>query len=129
VTGVYILACGIVFVVGRVALIRLFTAEEQVVRIGAIYLVFAAIYEISDALYIVYSGALRGAGDTFVPTVVMASLCWSMMVAGGYCMARFVPQAGFGGPWAVACVYGWILGVYMLRRFTGGKWRGIHLAN
>ncbi|MGD0388355.1 MAG: MATE family efflux transporter [Tepidisphaeraceae bacterium] len=127
VTGVYILGCGIAFVVGREPLIRLFTADAHVVRIGASYLVFAAIYEISDALYIVYSGALRGAGDTFVPTVVMASLCWSMMVAGGYCVARFVPQAGFGGPWAVACVYGWILGVYMLRRFTGGKWRGIHL--
>jgi len=52
-----------------------------------------------------------------------------MMVAGGYCVARFVPQAGFGGPWAVTCVYGWILGIYMLRRFTGGKWRGIHLEN
>jgi MATE family multidrug resistance protein len=127
IAGVYELICGIVFVIARAPLIRLFTSDPAVIRIGSVYLIFAAIYEISDAMYIIYTGALRGAGDTFVPTVVMASLCWSISIGGGYIVARWVPSAGFAGPWIMGCIYGWILGLYMLLRFTGGRWRAIHL--
>jgi multidrug resistance protein, MATE family len=127
VASAYILFCGMVFILARRELMGVFTADPQVLRIGGVYMIFAALYETSDSLYIIYSGALRGAGDTLVPTVVMASLCWSINVAGGYSVARWMPRAGFAGPWIVACVYGWILGLYMLLRFTGGRWRAIHL--
>jgi MATE family multidrug resistance protein len=127
VASVYILFCGMVFVLARRELMGVFTTDPQVLRIGAVYMIFAALYEMSDSLYIIYSGALRGAGDTLVPTLVMASLCWSINVSGGYAVARWMPRTGFAGPWIVACVYGWILGLYMLLRFTGGRWRAIHL--
>ncbi len=123
----YVLICGIVYVTARVPLIRVFSTDPSVVRIGSMYLLFAAVYEISDAMYIIYSGALRGAGDTLVPMIVMACLCWSISVCGGYAVARWVPSAGVAGPWIMGCIYGWILGLYMLLRFTGGKWRRIHL--
>jgi MATE family multidrug resistance protein len=123
----YIFVCGVVFIVARRQLIGLFTTDSRIIEIGATYLIIAAIYEISDALYIIYSGALRGAGDTFVPTVAVASLCWTITVAGGYCAARYFPQGGTAGPWIVACVYGWIIGAFMYFRFTRGKWRAIHL--
>ncbi|MGD0541651.1 MAG: MATE family efflux transporter [Tepidisphaeraceae bacterium] len=123
----YVLICGIAFIAFRAPLMRFFTPDPAVIRIGSIYLIFAAIYEISDAMYIIYTGALRGAGDTFVPTVVMACLCWSISVFGGYAVARWMPSAGAAGPWIMGCIYGWILGLYMLLRFTGGKWRRIHL--
>jgi len=123
----YILVCGMVFIVARRQLMGIFTTDPEVIRIGAVYLIFAAVYEVSDSLYIIYSGALRGAGDTLVPTLFMASLCWSLNVAGGYAVARWLPRTGFAGPWMVACIYGCIVGVYMLFRFTGGRWRAIHL--
>jgi MATE family, multidrug efflux pump len=123
----YVLICGVVYITARAQLIRLFSTDPSVVGIGSMYLIFAAVYEISDAMYIIYSGALRGAGDTFVPMVVMAALCWSISVGGGYAVARWVPQVGPAGPWIMGCIYGWILGVYMILRFAGGKWRRIHL--
>jgi MATE family multidrug resistance protein len=127
VTTLYIGLCGAGFIIGRHWLMRLFTHDPHVIAIGATYLIFAAIYEISDSMYIIYSGALRGAGDTVAPTLVMAGLCWSITVAGGYAVARWVPGLGFGGPWIMACIYGIILGIYMLLRFTGGRWRAIRL--
>jgi MATE family multidrug resistance protein len=127
VAAVYIAVCGIIFVIARRQLIGLFTSDSRIIEIGATYLIIAAIYEISDALYIIYSGALRGAGDTFVPTIAVAGLCWTITVGGGYCVARFYPQTGPAGPWIVACAYGWIIGFYMFFRFSRGKWRAIHL--
>jgi MATE family multidrug resistance protein len=127
VTLVYLLVCGLVYFLARRELIELFTFEPEVVRMGAVLLIFAAIYQIFDGMYIVYYGALRGAGDTFVPAVVTAVLCWGIMVLGGFGVARFYKQYAAAGPWTVASVYGVILGLFMLIRFQRGKWQTIRL--
>lgn len=127
VTCLYVMACGIIYIAARRQLMGLFTSDPEIIRIGAIYLIIAAAYEISDAAYIIYSGALRGAGDTLVPSVVGAGLCWSITVTCGYLIARYIPSAGAAGPWIVACGYGWVVGLFMFLRFHGGKWRAIHL--
>jgi len=123
VAGVYMVACGVGYVVGRNALMSLFTSDPEVLRLGAILMVFAGIYQIFDAMYLVYNGALRGVGDTFVPAVVLATLCWGITVGGGYAAAHWRPQWGIAGPWTLASIYGLILGVFMLLRFTNGRWR------
>ena len=64
--------------------LRIFTSDPEVLNIGAKMLVFAAAYQLADAVYANYNGALRGAGDTLVPAVVTAILNWSMTVAVGY---------------------------------------------
>ena len=126
-TAIYMVSCGIVFFFGRYSFIRLFDSDPQVMRIGATMLVFAAVYQFFDALYIVYNGALRGAGDTFVPAVATGILCWGITVFGGYATAKLFPQFGPAGPWLVATGYGVILGLFMYRRFARGGWRSIHL--
>jgi MATE family multidrug resistance protein len=127
VTAIYMVSCGLVFYFGRVAFMRLFTRDPQVIAIGATMLVFAAIYQFFDALYIVYNGALRGAGDTFVPAVATGVLCWGITVFGGYATAKLLPGFGPAGPWTVATAYGVILGLFMYGRFAKGGWRSIHL--
>lgn len=126
-TAIYMVSCGLVFYFGRYSFIRLFDHDPKVLQIGATMLVFAAVYQFFDALYIVYNGALRGAGDTFVPAVATAILCWGITVIGGYATAKLFPRFGPAGPWSVATVYGVILGVFMYRRFARGGWRSIHL--
>jgi MATE family multidrug resistance protein len=127
VTAIYMVSCGLVFYFARFPFIHLFTSDPAVVRIGATMLVFAAVYQFFDALYIVYNGALRGAGDTFVPAVATAVLCWGITVFGGYATAKMFPKFGPAGPWSVATGYGVILGLFMYRRFARGGWRSIHL--
>jgi MATE family multidrug resistance protein len=125
VAAFYMVICGIVFFVGRFRLIGLFSSDPQVLHFGAILLIYAAIYQFFDAMYIIYNGALRGAGDTFVPAVTTAGLCWGISVFGGWMIARSHPQWGPAGPWTIASVYGIILGFFMLVRFRRGQWKAI----
>jgi MATE family multidrug resistance protein len=126
VTLIYSTCCGAIFILARGPLMRFFTDDPLVIRVGGIYLIYAAIYEIFDAMYIVYSGALRGAGDTLVPGVVMAVLCWTISIGGGFVAAIKWPD-DYGAPWLVGCIYGAALGIFMILRFVGGKWKRIVL--
>jgi MATE family multidrug resistance protein len=123
---VYVACCGTCFIVFRHSLIHVFSNDPEVIRIGSIYLMLISLYEISDALYIMYVGALRGAGDTLYPTMISATLCWSIVVVGAYLVARSHRQ-WMGGPWLVACGYGWSAGSWMLFRFVRGRWKQIRI--
>ncbi len=85
--GAYMIACGVFFFVGRNRLMGLFTTEPTVLSSGATLLVFAAIYQCFDAMYIIYNGALRGAGDTLIPALATGFLCWGITVFGGHYVA------------------------------------------
>jgi multidrug resistance protein, MATE family len=125
VTAAYMLTCGLLFFLGRNVLIGLFTHDPEILRVGAMLLVFAAVYQFFDAMYIIYNGALRGAGDTFIPAVATAGLCWGITVGGGYAVARLRPDWGPAGPWTVATIYGIILGFFMLIRFRRYEWKAL----
>lgn len=127
VSASYMIVCGLIFIFFRHSLISVFSSDPKVQDMGATLLIFAAAYQFFDALYINYVGALRGAGDTFVPAVATASLCWGITVAGGWAVSRFIPQWGVAGPWGVALTYGVILGSFIFLRFRAGRWRLIHL--
>jgi len=111
------LTCGLVYFFARGPLMHLFTHDPDVLRIGTTMLIFAAIYQLFDSMFIIYNGALRGAGDTFVPSWVTGLAVWTIMLGGGYVMARFFPRFGVAGPWTLASIYGAFLGVFMLTRF------------
>ena len=123
----YMLACGVVFALFGRQMVGLFTDDPDVLRMGQILMWFAAIFQFFDAMYIIYSGALRGAGDTFVPAVVTAALCWTMILGLGGATAHYFPQWGVAGPWTVAAIYGAMLGLFMLFRWRRGGWRNIKL--
>lgn len=127
VAATYMLLCGMAMALFRYQLIHIFTSEPEVVRLGAILLIFAGIYQFFDAMYIVYNGALRGAGDTVVPGIVTAVLCWGITVLGGYLIARYLPNLGVAGPWLACTAYGILLGVFCFVRFQRGSWKAIHL--
>ena len=123
VTAAYMMACGAGLFVFRRQLIGVFTADPAVIRTGATLLVFAAVYQLFDASYIVYNGGLRGAGDTLVPAVVLGIMCWGITVGGGRMIADLRPAWGPAGPWAAAMVYGASLSTFICLRFARGRWR------
>jgi multidrug resistance protein, MATE family len=127
VTCVYMLTCGILLFVFRRQLIGLFTNDPKVLATGATLLIFAAVYQLFDAVYIIYNGALRGAGDTLIPAIVLGTLCWSITVFGGRCIATHWPQLGPIGPWISASCYGMILSTFIVTRFARGRWKEIDL--
>ena len=132
---VWMTACGVFFIVGRDELVRIFVSGgdtppdtvEAIVAIGAKLLVCAAIFQILDAVGIVYSGALRGAGDTLFPGVVTVALSWFFIVFGGWVIVETLPGLESVGPWLAATAYLMALGVVMGWRFESGAWRRIRL--
>ena len=82
--GLVGLACGAgVMAVGGVAfallpeaLVRVFTADPDVIALGARLVVIAAFFQLFDGLQAVASGILRGAGDVRFPFVATIAAYW-----------------------------------------------------
>jgi MATE family multidrug resistance protein len=129
VTATWQIGCGVLFFLGRHTLLKIFTDDPQILKVGALYMTFSAAYQFFDSLYITYNGALRGAGDTLVPATITGILNWGINVTGGYLVARFIPSLGFGGPWIIATIYGAILGFYIFSRFSRGRWKTIRIGH
>ena len=126
--------CALVFIVFRHELTGVFldadTPADSAARIraiGASIFVCAAIFQTLDAVGIVYTGALRGAGDTLFPGVATVVLSWALIVGGGLAMVRFAPGLASIGPWIAATAYIAVLGVVLALRFELGAWRRLHL--
>jgi MATE family multidrug resistance protein len=127
VCAVYMITAGVCLAVFGHQLMSIFTADREVQRIGQTILLFVACYQIFDAMFLVYSSALRGAGDTLVPAVVQGVLVWSIVVGGGFVIVHYQPKWGVVGPWTTATVFGAVLGLFLLSRFTRGRWKSIRL--
>ena len=132
---VYMTICATIFVVFRYELMEMFinsdqytsVDREEIVRLGANMLIIVAVFQTVDALGIVYTGALRGAGDTVFPGIVTAIYSWVFIVGGGWVAIEFFPQLGSIGPWIAAAVYIILIGLTMAARFERGGWRSIDL--
>ena len=130
----YMTICALAFVIFREPFTEAFIASnatpqtaETILRIGKRLLICAAIFQTVDAIGIVYTGALRGAGDTIVPGVFTMVASWLLIVGGGYLMIRYMPQLESVGPWIAASVYIIAFGAFTAFRFEGGRWRRIKL--
>jgi len=122
--------CGALFWIFRYPMARFFATTDQadqIVRIGAQNMICAAIFQLSDAVGIVYIGALRGSGDTKWPMFVTLGLSWCIIVGGGIVAVTLAPQWESLGPWIAASAYVVVMGAAMMWRFESGAWRKIDL--
>lgn len=131
---VYMTTCAIIFYVFRTELITVFVADDvppaeaaEIIAIGARLMICAAVFQTVDAFGIVYTGALRGAGDTVWPGFVTIIYSWAIIVAGGWTMTVIWPEMESLGPWIAAAVYVILIGITMAARFESGRWRNINL--
>ena len=86
-----------------------------------------AVFQVFDAMAIVMSGALRGAGDTVWPGVATIILSWSCIVGLGHLLLEVAPDMGSAGPWTGAAAFIILLGTVLVARFRSGKWKTIKL--
>lgn len=117
----------LVYFLGRHELIAFFTDNAEVIRIGSGVMICAAVFQVFDALGITYNSALRGAGDTFIPSVVFVVSHWVIVIGGGFAMAELYPRLGSVGPWIAASLLIIVVGIYLWRRWHGRRWMHIDL--
>ncbi len=127
VTLVYILLIALLLLFLPAPLIRLFNTTPEVVDAGGIILFWMVLFLLFDALAIVHMAALRGAGDTRVPAMIMGVCSWSFQVFGALLMVKLAPQFGLNGPWSMCTLYITLLGASLTWRWRSGAWRSIKL--
>lgn len=131
---VYMLIFAVIYIVFPEPLMRLFEADAQagdisfdkVVSYGTTILFFVAMYQISDAMLMTFTGALRGAGDTAFTMWNSIIFSWLIFVPGTY-IAVHVIKTDIVGVWIWATGYILVLGVIYLARFKSGVWKTIDI--
>ena len=105
--------CAICFIFFRWQLPLIFNGDPEVVRLSALLLLFAAVFQISDATQATGAGLLRGIKDVRVPTVLITLAYWVIGLPVGWIFA-FPYGMGAAGMWL-----GLILGLTLASLFLG----------
>ena len=82
---------------------------------------YVALYSLFDGMNLIFSFALRGAGDTRFVTLVSLVLAWPLMVLPTALACYY--EWGLYWAWAFASFYIIALGVTFLLRFRAGLWK------
>ena len=94
--------------------------------LAALLLRFVAAYCVFDALFIVFTATLKGAGDTRYVMYLSVFLGFVIMAIPSY-VAHHYFDAGVYVMWAFMCAYIMIGGIAFYFRFRGGKWKSMRV--
>jgi MATE family multidrug resistance protein len=93
---------------------------------GRRILILVALYSVFDAMNIIFSGALKGAGDTRFAMWAAIIVAWVFFVPPVYVIIE-VFQKGVLMAWGWATLYIVLIGSVFCWRFRKGKWKEIDL--
>lgn len=85
----------------------------------------AALYVVSDAMFLVIDGALRGAGDTFWAMFISVTFHWILVVI-LYILRNFL-NAGPLLSWLALCMIFMMFSFAFFLRYRSGKWRTLRI--
>jgi multidrug resistance protein, MATE family len=94
----------------------------EVLILGTNLLRFVCIYCFFDALNLVYSGAIKGAGDTRFCMWMVAALLVGVMILPVF-IAVEVFHVGIYAAWVLATFFACSLGITFFLRYRSGKWK------
>jgi putative MATE family efflux protein len=119
-SSVVSLAVTVVVILFRQQLMGLFTADAEVIRIGAEYLlIVCSFYVVFSAMFVI-GGVLRGAGATVVPMFITLFALWFIRIPSSWWLSRELGAVGIWWAiplgWAIGAGFSWI---YYLK----GNWR------
>ena len=129
ITMAYMMLVAAIFVLTPEPLLRLFKANYQntaqyakIMDLGVILLRFVAVFCLFDALNLVFSGAIKGAGDTRFIMWTIAALSIGVMIAPAYIAIELL-GAGLYTAWTIVTLYICALGIAFMLRYRHGKWK------
>jgi multidrug resistance protein, MATE family len=96
--------------------------HREIVAQGIILMRFVAVFCFFDALNLIYSGAIKGAGDTRFIMWTIGAVCLGLMIVPVYVAVEML-GAGLYTVWTFATVYACALGVAFMLRYRHGAWK------
>jgi MATE family multidrug resistance protein len=125
----YMIVVAAIFITLPEPLLYLFRNEHRaageyarIMDLGAVLMRFLAVFCFFDALNLVFSGAIKGAGDTRFIMWTIAALSLGVMVLPVY-IAVEVIGAGIYTVWTLATIYISSLGTAFMLRYRNGSWK------
>jgi MATE family multidrug resistance protein len=122
--GVLGLGIAVAFIAFPELLMRAFSDEPEVIRLGVPLVRVGALFQFFDAFGIVAGGSLRGAGDTRWPFLVQTVFAWGMFVPLAWLLGVYM-DGGVFGAWLGGSIYVAVLAIIFVRRFQRGRWQEI----
>ena len=133
ITMAYMLCVAAIFIFLPKPLLCLFQSNRysdvqfaQILHLGATLMRFVALFCFFDAMNLVFSGALKGAGDTRFIMWTIGALSIGVMIVPVY-IAVEIMGAGLYTVWILAVLYGASLGTAFLLRYGNGKWKQMRI--
>ncbi|MBB6481233.1 MATE family efflux transporter [Spirochaeta isovalerica] len=120
------LIVSILFLLSGDGLVRIFTADIKVIDVFGPILFILAVINPAQNTFLVYSGSIKGAGDTRWPLLVSLVGLIFVRIPLVYISIHYL-KWGLTGAWIATAVEKY-LGYIMLRiRFAGGKWKKVKI--
>jgi MATE family multidrug resistance protein len=119
-------AMGLAFVLFPAQIVGFFTNEPEVVALGTMPLRVVGIIQPLLAASMIFSGALRGAGDTRFPMFVTGGGIWLLRLPLAYLFA-LVLGGGLAGAWTAMALDMALRGALNFLRFRAGRWKTLQV--
>ncbi len=101
-------------------LIRLFSHDEAVIRIGGEYLVIIGVFYLIFSTMFIFNGVMRGAGDTLIPMFITLISLWVIRIPLALLLSQ---RMGITGIWW-ATPFAWLFGMVMsMLYYFSNKWK------
>ncbi|MDA0322072.1 MAG: MATE family efflux transporter [Verrucomicrobia bacterium] len=124
------LVIGSAFLLAPDAIISVFAragdaAQAATLKMAKHCLFFVTAYLLFDAVYLVYSHAIKGAGDTRYALCAGILVSWGTLALPTWIAVR--GGASFWTLWAILVVHVFIAAAVFATRYFGGKWQGMRV--
>ena len=120
--GLVMLVMSVFLYVFAEPILRMFTPDLAVIALGAVCLQYDAIIQVPQMLATVLSGALRGAGDTKWPFIIIAASVWCVRIMGTVIGIR-VLKFGLTAACLAMCADQCVRCVLFFFRYRTGRWK------
>ena len=114
----FMLMCGIFFILGRNILPTFFTKKEdiEVINLASKLMIIAALFQLSDGIQVTALGCLRGIQDVKIPSILTFIAYWVITIPLGYYLC-FVLKMGAFGMWIALGIGLTISAILLVLRF------------
>lgn len=101
-------------------LINLFTNDSRVIEFGAQYLTIVGLFYILFTLMFIYTGLMRGAGDSIVPMFITLASLWIIRIPFAWILSGKIGVTGIW--WSIPA--GWFVGLILsYLYYKTGRWK------
>ena len=91
--------------------------EIEIVMFTSNLLIYAALFQFSDGLQVVFQGLLQGIGDVKIPSIIAVASYWIVGIPLGYLLA-FHTSIGYSGIWIGLSVGLTISAIFQIIRYA-----------